>query len=75
MKDSSPNLNGCHLWVKKLVAKKEFKDKDGEHQDELWSVSKLTIEDLVSHHNNLVEDYQKHQIHGSPICLLLRNTK
>ena len=56
MEDTSPNLDCCELRIIQLVAKKELKDKDWEHQDELWSVSELAVQDLVSHHNDFVED-------------------
>lgn len=71
MKYSSPNLNCSKLRVVELVAQQQLKDEDREHQYELRSVSELAIEDLVTHHDNLVQDDQEHQVHSGPVSLLL----
>lgn len=53
-------MDCCKLRIIQLVTKKKLKDEDREHENELWGVSELAIKNLVSHHNNFVEDNEQH---------------
>jgi hypothetical protein len=56
MEDSSPNMNCSELWIVQFVAKHQLKDEDWEHENELRRVSELSVENLVSHDDNFVQN-------------------